>query len=413
MLFCKPLKDKNRYKPNREIGNGFTFTEYEKASYINEADWKKVVSHDDLFLSIPFLQVLESCGNVKLNCRYIILYKTNQPCGVIYYQLTDFKAELFGELLADEIKQEQSKRMKLFQKYVQSRDSEEIFFRMLTCGNNLISGDYGFKRNNLISEADFFNLLFVITKTISSEDNLRGKISAVLYKDFYKPIEETEQFLSFKAKAFLVEPNMVLQIPDFINSMDDYINLFSKKYRNRVKSIFASGANLELADFSLREIDMYKKDIYSLYENVFMRAKFKLLKLPVDYFSSVKNIFGDKFIIRGYFIHGKLAGFSSAFIHGDRLETHYIGINYELNQQHEIYQNILLDFISVAISLGLKGINFGRTASEIKSTIGARPQDLICYIQPQNTLSKILVKPFIDYLTPKDWIPRNPFKELI
>jgi hypothetical protein len=56
-------------------------------------------------------------------------------------------------------------------------------------------------------------------------------------------------------------------------------------------------------------------------------------------------------------------------------------------------------------------VNLGRTAAEIKTTVGAKAYDLICYIKPQNTISKLIQKPFISFLQPAEWTPRNPFKE--
>ena len=53
----------------------------------------------------------------------------------------------------------------------------------------------------------------------------------------------------------------------------------------------------------------------------------------------------------------------------------------------------------------------GRTASEIKSTIGAEAVELKCYIRHHNPLSNRIIKPFVEYLKPAAWIPRNPFKE--
>jgi hypothetical protein len=111
-------------------------------------------------------------------------------------------------------------------------------------------------------------------------------------------------------------------------------------------------------------------------------------------------------------VNEKLVAFSSWFQMPDNsIEAHYIGLNYEVNEQMELYQNILYDFVELAIINKNDHVNLGRTAAEIKTTIGAKAHDLICYIQPQNTVSKLIVKPFIEFLSPKDWIPRNPFKE--
>jgi len=43
--------------------------------------------------------------------------------------------------------------------------------------------------------------------------------------------------------------------------------------------------------------------------------------------------------------------------------------------------------------------------------VGAKAHELVCYIKPQNTVSKVILNPFINFLQPTEWIPRNPFKE--
>ena len=104
--------------------------------------------------------------------------------------------------------------------------------------------------------------------------------------------------------------------------------------------------------------------------------------------------------------------FASAFVMPDKsLEAHYIGMDYNFNAEYCLYQNILLSMINEGLLHGCDRVNLGRTASEIKTTVGAKPVDLICYIKPQNTISKIIQKPFISFLQPGEWIPRNPFRD--
>lgn len=412
MVFCKPLRNKSRFKPLRQIDKVFSFTEFEKATLINRNDWNEVVGIEPVFFHVDYLKLIERSSHVDLKCRYVILYKHNRPCGIMYFQLTDFKANVFGELLQDELNEVKSHRLKLFEKYVQSKEEKDVLFRMLTCGNNLISGEYGFLKLPNVSDKDFYKMLCTLIKTISSEENLRGKISAVLIKDFYKPVKEIETSESFKGQGFSVEPNMILTIPSGVNTLADYLQLFSKKYRNRAKSIIKQRDNFVTRILSEREIENHNSSLFSLYENIYNKAKFKLLQLPVDYFSEVKKIFKDRFFIKGFFVNDELVAFSSWFVMPDNsIEAHYIGLNYKINEELELYQNILYDFVELAILNRNEKVNLGRTAAEIKTTIGAKANELICYIQPQNTVSKLIVKPFIEFLQPKDWIPRNPFKE--
>src|SRR5690606_29301821 len=108
----------------------------------------------------------------------------------------------------------------------------------------------------------------------------------------------------------------------------------------------------------------------------------------------------------------KIIAFASSFVtHDGCLEAHYIGFNYSENGVHDLYQNILYAMIEEGIKNTCNCINLGRTASEIKTTVGAKPRDLICYIKAQNTISRMIQKPFISFLQPAAWTPRNPFKE--
>ncbi len=83
----------------------------------------------------------------------------------------------------------------------------------------------------------------------------------------------------------------------------------------------------------------------------------------------------------------------------------------KINKELELYQNILYDYVKEAIDNNLQQLTLGRTASEIKSTVGAEAHQLTCYIRHRNPLSNHLIKPIIDSIKTSDWIPRNPFKE--
>ena len=142
-----------------------------------------------------------------------------------------------------------------------------------------------------------------------------------------------------------------------------------------------------------------------------MNAKFRFTSLPEHYFAEMKNKLNDSFQIVGYFFNDKLVGFKSSFILKNELEAHFVGIDYSVNKEFELYQNILYDYVKETVSLNKKTLNLGRTASEIKSNLGAKAYDLTCYARHRNSLSNRIIKPLIDHLKPEVWTPRNPFKE--
>lgn len=409
--FCKPVSSKKRFLPFRKINDVFSFSLFEKADQIPTEDWEAVTHKKTTFLEKEFLKIIERGEHTRLMCRYVVVYHKKKPCGIIYFQVVDFKAGIFGELLSQQVESIKSKRMNLFERYIDS-NKNEVLLRLFTCGNNLVSGEYGFLFAEEIKEREAHELVLEITDLVSKEEKLRGTISAILLKDFEKRLEPDELLIDEKYSQFSVEPNLIVTLPATVSSVAEYIELFSKKYRNRAKAIFKNASTVEVRELSLEEIIVNEKEIYRLYEEIFVNAKFKLIKLPGNYFSSVKAVYPDRFTVKGLFHENKLIAFASSIVMQDgSLEAHYIGFEYALNNQFDLYQNILYLMIAEGIKHKCTKVNLGRTAAEIKTTVGAKAENLVCYIKPQNTISRIIQKPFISFLQPQEWTPRNPFKE--
>ena len=67
--------------------------------------------------------------------------------------------------------------------------------------------------------------------------------------------------------------------------------------------------------------------------------------------------------------------------------------------------------VKQGIDRQLKHVVFARTAMEIKSSVGATPQNYICYIRHENLILNQLVPFLVKYVGPNnEWTPRNPLK---
>ena len=405
-IFCKPISSKKRFLPFRKLNEIYSFSIFEKASSIPASDWECVLQNKTLFLDIPFLTLLEQCSHVKLNFRYILVFNKTKPCGIIYIQIAKFNLDLFSNQI-DTLK---FNKLNIFKKIVGS-NKKDGHLMLITCGNNILSGDYGFLFDEKINQKISSELLLKIMDVISKEEKLTGTISATLIKDFVKPLEPKKLFESKNYFEFLVEPRLIIQIQSNIKTLDDYVDSFSKKYRKRAKAVLNLFLDLESRILNTEEVKKHEIELYDLYSQVFDRAKFKLLKLPQNYFSDLKATYPETFFVKAFFYNKQLVAFVSSFLMPmASIEAHYIGFNYELNTKLDLYQNILYSLINDAIINKCTSVNLGRSAAEIKSTVGAIPENLYCYIKPQNTISKLFLNPFIDLLRPSPWIPRNPFK---
>ena len=75
-----------------------------------------------------------------------------------------------------------------------------------------------------------------------------------------------------------------------------------------------------------------------------------------------------------------------------------------------LYQRILYDYVAGGIYSSYANVFLGRTAAEMKSTVGAVAHNLVCYIRHRNGLSNEVLRPFFDFLQPSEWVARSPFK---
>ncbi|HWY11990.1 MAG TPA: hypothetical protein VN026_11725 [Bacteroidia bacterium] len=414
MFFCKNIeklihKSSGKTKLEKEL----SFVTFDSAEEVQQEHWNEVSQDRNIFLDLNYLKTLDSISRKNFQSRYVIIYNHSEPYAIAYFQVIDFQAGALGELLESKVNTIKSKRTKLFENYI-GNNKDEVLMRLLTCGNNIVSGEHAFLFKDKMSKQEEFKIIEDLIERLGSKEKLRGKVSAVLVKDFESPLLKKAKcfFSQDKYIEFSVEPNMVVDIPEKIKSVSEYIALFSKKYRNRAKGILKHASAITVKTLNFEELKKENKNIYKLYEMVYNHAKFKLVKLPENYFLELKKSFPDKFSVTAFYYNEKMVAFSSGIEMSDStLEAHYIGFDYELNKEIDLYQNILYNFLEQAFTLKKTRLNLGRTAGEIKSTIGAYAQELTCYIKPQNTVSRMVLKPFISFLQPSDWVPRNPFKE--
>ncbi len=412
-MFPYKSNDKKSVKLERlKLWDNFTYSLTYRCVHLSGAEWDKITGSRNLFLSMKYLEVLENSYPLNVIPMYLMVYRDEIPVMVGYFQVTDFTADVFADLLVQQVSEIKSKRIRMFERYL-SKNKDYIVMRLVTCGNNLISGNYGFAHDPQLSREIVFSILSKVAKKIGSDKRLSNVISAVLIKDFSKnDLVGGEALVAEGFTNISVEPDMVIHIPEKVETLEQYISLFSKKYRNRAKAVLKASETLVRKEFGVAELEFYRDDIFELYEQVYARARYKIIKLSPDYFINMKTDFSDRFFVTGFFKRRELVSFDSYFsVSPDLLEAHYIGIDYALNKEHELYQNILYHLVELAATCNKKSLNLGRTASEIKSTVGAQPVDLHCFIAPQNTITKIIMKTFVGLLQPGAWIPRNPFAE--
>ncbi|WP_313804250.1 GNAT family N-acetyltransferase [Flavobacterium sp.] len=380
--------------------NTTTFKIFSKISELPE-NWD-VVAVENAFLQTPYLKVLENSAPTNMQCFYIGIYQANELIGVALAQyLNLLKLESFGE------------RDKCLKTAVRNFVFKNFAGHVLFLGNNMITGQnsYTFSKEldtQTISKVlkDCADALIVYFK----KQNIN--IHLVSFKDFYQyKASELKRYDFASVYEFNTQPNMIFELSDNWKTKEDYVASFSKKYRDQYKRAHKKCESILLKELSLTEIIAQEEHIYELYHHVAKNAPFNTFFLAKNHFSSFKEQLKDQFVLAGYFLEDKLIGFHTLLLNGTVLETYFLGYDSEVQKEKMLYLNMLYNMTEYGIKNKFKKIIFGRTALEIKSSIGAEPVMMSGFIMHRNKLiNKYIGKIFTKLEPETEWQQRHPFK---
>lgn len=380
----------------------FKLSFFDSVNLINSTHWNNVVDNKNVFLSLEYLKSLEDSLKDKIQFRYIIYYTDDySPVGVSVAQILDFenKNSKYDDTLCIVGNKLKNKIIKSFN------------LKVLVCGNVFACGENGFMFKESVGHQLALENLSRALYRLRRSEKINGQVSMMLLKEFWpQSFRNTKPLDNDDYNEFMIDVNMVMKIHSEWKDMNDYLSSLKAKFRTKANSAFKKSSKISIKELDIKDIDHYKDSIENLYKQVLESADFKFGEMTGDTFHYLKENLKDKFTMKGYFINDELVGFSTAYHNGDNIDAGYVGVNYELNTEHALYQRILYDYVDLSIKLGVRELRLGRTAEEIKSTLGAEPVHMKLYVKHKNVLSNKLIKPIFDSITPSKFELRQPFK---
>jgi predicted N-acyltransferase len=378
-------------------------TTYKIFSAINQLpDTWDEVAVENAFLQTSYLKVLEASAPTNMQCFYIGIFEKSELIGVALAQYLDLnKLESFGE------------RDQCLKTYIRNFIFKNFASHVLLLGNNMITGQNGYVFSKDIDYKSINQLLVACANEIIKYFKNKGiKIHIVSFKDFYQHCaDELKQFDFSSMYEFNTQPNMIFELPTNWKTNNDYIAAFSKKYRDQYKRAHKKIEGITIKELSLEDIIFNEARIYELYHHVAKNAPFNTFFLAKNHFSTFKKQCGNRFVLCGYFLNEKLVGFHTVLLNGTVLETYFLGYDEQVQKEKMLYLNMLYNMTQFGIENQFKKIIFGRTALEIKSSIGAEPILMTGFIYHTNKWIDQFMSTIFPKLEPSlAWQQRHPFK---
>ncbi len=378
----------------------FPMSFHDSIHQVSEAHWTRVQSvNSNLYLSYQYLKALED-SQQNLSFRYIIFYKDKNPVAIAYVQVVQIS-------LAESFKDKMCHPMQFGIELFNDKNS-----KFLICGNIFSSGENGFAHTDDLSTDEAYNALMNGLYRLRRSEKILGEVSSVIVKEFWeKSYDKLAVIKKYDYRDFEIEPNLVLQVKSSWSAMSDYINELTKKYRKKNKDVMKKSEALVIKDLNTEEIKNENEKIKSLFDAVHEKADFKFGHFDAAGFYFMKQNLENDFIFRAYYLNNEMVGFAAMFVSGGVLDANYVGLDYDKNRDYGVYHRMLYDFVEVAIEHKCSELCYGRTAGEIKSSIGAVPVNMKLFMRHRNTFSNKLIKPLFKLIQPGAFELRNPFKE--
>ena len=233
---CRKIRGKDGIY---ELPSGLNIHLVQRISQLEKNHWENVVPGENLFLSYGFLEAFERTAASNVKFHYVLVYSNSKPLAAFYFQVVRLTADEIVKIIKPVTSEVKLHGIGGSIPELVRKLREEKGMRILICGNNFISGEFGVGYRDHAHAKKVFDALAETMKAITKVDQTPVKISAILVKDYYSDTAKktSDQLKSNRYHRFTVEPEMIVDLSASWKSFDDYLNAMNKKYRHRAKNI--------------------------------------------------------------------------------------------------------------------------------------------------------------------------------
>ena len=350
---------------------------------IGKSEWDAIFG--DVAEGYNFYKTLENSNLEQFRFFYVTLHRNKETLLIAPL----FTAELNFDIVMDGLLADMVRGIRKF--------IPRFFIKnTLFCGSPFgENGVIGIKENLAGNEKEI--LISRLTETMERLCKKKN-IDFMVFKDFLDRDTGTLDPLK-KMRFFKLEslPSIIIDL-DF-GSMDNYFKLLGhstrKDLKRKLKKAQAAGnIRIDAADNVAGALDR----IYELYLNTYNAGEVKFEKLTKDFFVQISRNFGPhaKFFL--YYVDGRLAAFNLCFIRNGLFIDKFIGFDYALSCEHNLYFISWYHNIEWCVNNSMIRYQAGQTDYEPKINLGGERMPLYAYARHGNVFANFLLAALVKLL---------------
>lgn len=371
----------------------YTATIFRSVDDIDAATWDAVCSEQhDVFVSQAFIRAFErSMGHVTTFHHVVVRDAQRQPMALAC--LCVFQADI--STIAEGLT---AKIAKFFKPIARRLIEIKIVF----CGLPISSSCDQLRFAPEADRAEVLQLIDEAALKLARD----SKAKVITFKEFSD--ERCEELQVLSDLGYRRGPNLPKnQMPGGFADFDAYCQSLKSRKRSTIKRSrrkFAdAGMKVEHHRGSAAVAAMFTDEVHALYLAVQARAHAKLEELPAEFFRQFAVELGDQSLFTfARDPQGKIVGFAMSVIDLPSFYQMFVGVDYAVNNDCDLYFNLFYNTVDEALRLGATTIDVGQSSDEFKrQKLGATQKNSSVFLKGVDWLTRLSMKLAFNAFLPK------------
>lgn len=250
-------------------------------------------------------------------------------------------------------------------------------------------------------------------KAMIERASAETRATATLVKDVPATLVHYFQNFSGQYAQLRNDISMEMHIPKEWTDFSDYEKALKHKYAQKLRKVRQGMTGVDIRELNPQQLRSQAKQLFALYAQVCRRQSFSMGMLNERFLPDLKDFYGERLRVWAFYEGEKMLAFASAWVHDEVFDMFYIGFDYQVNTDRNLYFNILYYSIEQAILSGKSQLILGRTALEAKARLGCRPRYLHTFLSVRNICLRPIVfnRIHTQHMQEGAWEQRHPLKQ--
>lgn len=341
---------------------------FRSISEVSVSDWESI--YPEAIEGYAFFKTIEESGLEQFSFLYCLVYDGDALVGVAPFFLMDFNIDMAvqGFLLR-------------ISKAIKRVLPKALTMKTLFCGLPMGQGRIGLKR-------DKEKVLGCICECM--EDIARQeRVSILVFKDFNGSC--ANDLRPLLRRGFLRSQSLPSTAMDITyDSFDGYLKTLSSSsregFRRKFKKMAKDNPPLEME--VVTDLDEgAARQVHALYLQTALQSDVEFEVLPFDFFMNIsKNLPQEARFFLWRTPERKLIAFALCLVRGDYFIDYYLGFDYSVAHQYNLYLVRFRDLLNWCIEHKMKVYEMGQASYEIKRRLGFKFLPLYIYTKPFNKM---------------------------